>query len=86
MVKHNESNKAMSTETIAASLEQQNISLQPVVQNDSLPGEKYWNRVMVVLLVLFALTLLSTFIFSYYSFEEIGTGIGYAYDAVGVCV
>lgn len=82
MVKHNESNKAMSTETIAASLEQQNISLQPVVQNDSLPGEKYWNRVMVVLLVLFALTLLSTFIFSYYSFEEIGTGIGYAYDAV----
>ncbi len=69
-------------ESIAKTLEQQNISLQLVEVNDTQPGERYWNRMMIILLVLFGLTLLFTFIFSYYSLQEISTGFRFAFDNV----
>ncbi|MFT3979947.1 MAG: sulfite exporter TauE/SafE family protein [Ferruginibacter sp.] len=74
--------KLLAKQTIAETLEGQQNLLQPVAETDTKPGEKYWKRLMVILLVLFALALLLTFVFSYFSLDEIGNGFSYAYDNI----
>lgn len=75
------SNK-LAAQSIAHTLERQHIALHPVSDDAAAPGERYWKRLMVVLLILFALALVLTFVFTVYSLEEIGSGIKLAYDNV----
>lgn len=70
----------LATESIAEALGQENVLLQPVSDADAAPGETYWKRMMVILLVLFALSLITAFIFFYFSAEEIGNGINVLYN------
>lgn len=60
--------------SIAGTLQQE---LQGVQQADTSPGESYWKKLKWVLLCVFALLLLVSFMFSYFSTDEIGTGFLY---------
>ncbi|RYD81794.1 MAG: sulfite exporter TauE/SafE family protein [Sphingobacteriales bacterium] len=53
-----------------------------VEEEEEPPGEKYWNKFMVVSLVVFALILIVAFIFSYFSFKEINEGFAFLYDSI----
>lgn len=68
-------------ESIESLLQQTDTALVPVEPEEA-PGEKYWNKFMVVSLVVFALILIIAFVFSYFSLTEINDGFAYLYQNV----
>ncbi len=68
-------------ESIESLLQQTEDGIESVQEEDK-PGEKYWNRFMVVSLVVFALLLIVAFIFSYFSLTEINEGFNYVYNNI----
>ena len=68
-------------ESIESLLQQSEYGIESVEEEDK-PGERYWNRFMVISLVVFALILIIAFIFSYFSLNEINEGFGYVYNNI----
>lgn len=66
--------KAANPGSIGSSLPER---LMEVEQPDTSPGEKYWTKLKWVLLACFALLLISTFLLSYFSADEISKGFSY---------
>lgn len=72
----------VANETIADVLEDANIELIPAEIKEEPPGEKYWKKLMVILLILFGITLLVTFILSFFSIEEINESAANLYNSI----
>jgi uncharacterized protein len=68
-------------ESIRSLLQQGDTDLVPVELEEG-PGEKYWNRFMVISLVVFALILIVAFVFSYFSLQEINDSVTFLYNSV----
>lgn len=74
--------KRLLNESIESLLQQSDTALVPFEEEEEGPGEKYWNKFMIVSLILFALLLICAFILSYFSLKEINKGFIYLYDSV----
>lgn len=64
------------------SLLQQGATGPGPVEEEEAPGEKYWNRLMVISLIVFAIILIAAFIFSYFTLTEINKGFVFLYDSI----
>jgi hypothetical protein len=76
-----EAPKNLLDDSIESLLQQSDTDLVPVETEEG-PGEKYWNRFMVISLVIFALILIVAFLFSYFSLQEINDSFVFLYSSI----